>query len=49
MMTGFERCTKKTKRALFLEEMKQVVPWRGLCALIVPHYPKAGNGRPPAG
>ncbi len=49
MMTGFERYTKKTKRALFLEEMEQVVPWRGLCGLIEPHYPKAGNGRPPVG
>jgi len=49
MMTGFERYTKKTKRALFLEEMGQVVPWRELCALIEPHYPKAGNGRPPVG
>jgi transposase, IS5 family len=26
-----------------------VVPWRELCALIEPHYPKAGNGRPPVG
>jgi transposase, IS5 family len=49
MMTGFERYTKRTKRALFLEEMEQVVPWRALCALIEPHYPKAGNGRPPVG
>jgi transposase, IS5 family len=49
MMTGFERYTKKTKRALFLEEMNQVVPWRELCALIEPHYPKTGNGRPPIG
>jgi IS5 family transposase len=49
MMTGFERYTKKTKRALFLEEMEQVVPWRELCALIEPHYPRAGNGRPPVG
>jgi IS5 family transposase len=49
MMTGFERYTKKTKRALFLEEMEQVVPWRELCALIEPYYPKAGNGRPPVG
>jgi len=46
MMTGFERYSKKTKRALFLEEMEQVVPWAELCALIEPHYPKAGNGRP---
>lgn len=49
MMTGFERYTKKTKRALFLEEMDQVVPWAELCAVIEPYYPKAGNGRPPVG
>jgi IS5 family transposase len=49
MMTGFERYTKKTKRALFLEEMEQVVPWGELCGLIEPHYPKAGNGRAPIG
>ena len=49
MTTGFERYTKKTKRALFLEEMEQVVPWRDLCALVEPHYPKAGNGRRPVG
>jgi transposase, IS5 family len=49
MMTGFERYTKKTRRAAFLEEMNQVVPWRELCALVEPHYPKAGSGRPPIG
>src|SRR2546425_8795217 len=49
MMTGFERYTKKTRRAIFLEEMEQVVPWRELCGLIEPHYPKPGNGRPPVG
>jgi hypothetical protein len=49
MMTGFEQYTRKTRRALFLEEMEQVVPWRELCALIEPHYPKPGNGRPPVG
>jgi transposase, IS5 family len=49
MMTGFERYTKKTRRAAFLEEMNQVVPWRELCARIEPHYPKAGSGRPPIG
>ena len=47
MMTGFEQYTKKTKRALFLEEMEQAVPWGELCAMILPHYPKAGNGRQP--
>jgi transposase, IS5 family len=49
MMTGFERYTKKTRRAIFLEEMEQVVPWRELCGLVEPHYPKRGNGRPPVG
>ena len=49
MMTGFERYTKKTRRAMFLEEMEQVVPWGKLCGLVEPHYPKPGNGRPPVG
>ena len=49
MMTGFERYTKKTRRAEFLEEMERVVPWAKLCGLIEPHYPKAGGGRPPVG
>jgi transposase, IS5 family len=47
--SGFERYTKKTRRAEFLEEMEQVVPWAELCALIEPVYPKAGQGRPPVG
>jgi transposase, IS5 family len=34
------------KRALSLEEMEQVVPWRESCSLIEPHYPKlAMDGR----
>ena len=49
MAGGFERYTKKTRRALFLEEMEQVVPWAELCGLIEPVYPKAGNGRPAVG
>jgi IS5 family transposase len=49
MMTGFEQYSKKTRRAVFLEEMEQVVPWRELCALVEPYYPKPGNGRPPVG
>ena len=49
MMNGFERYSKKTLRALFLEEMEQVVPWAKLCALIEPVYPKEGNGRQPVG
>jgi len=49
MANGFEQYAKKTRRALFLEEMEQVVPWAQLRRLIEPHYPKAGNGRPPVG
>ncbi len=49
MTTGFERYTKKTRRAQFLDEMEQVVPWRELTALIEPVYPKEGNGRRPVG
>ena len=45
MMTGFERYGKKTRRAAFLEEMEQVVPWVELCALIEPHYPRVSKGR----
>jgi IS5 family transposase len=26
-----------------------VVPWRELCTLVEPHYPKPGSGRPPVG
>jgi IS5 family transposase len=44
---GFERYAKPTRRAAFLAEMERLVPWRDLCALIEPVYPKAGNGRPP--
>ena len=47
--TGFEKYNKSTRRAAFLAEMDRVVPWSALCELIEPHYPKAGNGRPPIG
>ena len=29
--------------------MDSLVPWAALCEEIAPHYPKAGNGRPPIG
>jgi IS5 family transposase len=47
--TGFERYGKTTRRAAFLAEMEQVVPWADMCALIEPFYPKPGNGRPSYG
>jgi IS5 family transposase len=46
-VAGFERYAKTTRRAAFLAEMEAIVPWKRLCALIAPHYPKPGNGRPP--
>ena len=46
---GFERYGKRTRRAEFLSEMERVVPWAELVALVKPHYPKEGNGRPPVG
>lgn len=41
--------SKTTRRERFLAEMDAVIPWKRLIALIEPHYPKAGNGRPPIG
>jgi len=45
----YERYRKPTKRDVFLATMEQIVPWAALCEVIEPHYPKAGNGRPPVG
>ena len=46
---GFERYRKLPRREAFLAQMEAVVPWAELGALIEPHYPKPGNGRPPIG
>jgi len=46
---SFEKYRKPTKRELFLAEMEQIVPWKELCALLEPFYPKEGKGRPPIG
>lgn len=45
--SGFAKHPKKTRKAVFLGEMDQVVPWQRLVALIAPHYPKPGKGRRP--
>eukprot|EP01036_Dinobryon_divergens_P058207 gene58207-77672_t len=45
----FERYRKPTRRGVFLAAMDWMVPWAELCAVIEPHYPKAGKGRPPVG
>ncbi len=46
---GFEKYGKTTRRAQFLAQMDQVVPWAEVCALIEPVYPKLSElgGRPP--
>lgn len=46
---GFEQHRLATRRDVFLSTMEQIVPWSALCAVIEPHYPKAGRGRPPVG
>jgi IS5 family transposase len=46
---GFDRYAKQTKRAAFLGEMEQVVPWAALCSLVEPFYPKGETGRRPFG
>ena len=46
---GFEVHGRATRKAEFLARMEALVPWDAFCALIEPHYPKAGNGRPPRG
>ena len=47
--SGFEQYRKPTRRDEFLQTMETIVPWAALCEVIEPHYPKAGNGRPPIG
>ena len=46
---SFENYRKPTRRDEFLRTMEAIVPWFILCEVIEPHYPKAGNGRPPIG
>ena len=44
---GFDAHSKTTRKASFLARMDKLMPWAALASLIEPHYPKAGNGRPP--
>ncbi len=46
---GFEKHARATRKAEFLARMESLMPWGEFCALIEPHYPKSGNGRPPVG
>jgi len=43
----YENKKKKTRREQFLEEMDRVIPWEELLQVIMPYYPRAGNGRQP--
>jgi len=45
----FEQYRRTTRRDKFLSTMEHLVPWSELCAVIEPHYPRAGKGRPPVG
>jgi IS5 family transposase len=46
----FEQYRKPTRRERFLADMDKIIPWRELCDVIEPFYPKAeGAGRPPIG
>ena len=45
----YEQYRRPTKRDAFLATMEQIVPWAALSEVIEPHYPRAGNGRPPVG
>ena len=44
---GLNLSTRRTRKAVFLDEMNLVVPWAELLSLIVPHAPRAKTGRPP--
>ncbi|MEB1941265.1 MULTISPECIES: IS5 family transposase [Xanthomonas] len=46
---GFEQYRRPTRRDVFLARMETLVPWVALCAVIAPHYPRAGKGRHPVG
>jgi transposase, IS5 family len=44
---GLDLSTKRTRKREFLDEMRRVVPWSRLIALIEPYYPAGKTGRPP--
>jgi IS5 family transposase len=47
---GFEKFRKPTRREHALRQLDERVPWKKLCDLIEPFYPKGGKpGRPPVG
>lgn len=44
---GLNLSTRRTRKAVFLDEMNLVVPWTELLSLIAPHAPRAKTGRTP--
>ena len=44
---GLNLSKRRTRKAVFLDEMNLVVPWSELLALIAPRAPRAKTGRPP--
>ena len=48
-VAGFDKHSRATRKAASLARMETLVPWAEFCTLIEPHYPKAGDGRPPVG
>jgi IS5 family transposase len=44
---GLNQSTRRTRKAVFLDEMNRVAPWTELLALLAPHAPRAKTGRPP--
>src|SRR3974390_1901482 len=48
-LTGFEKYGKTTRRAQFLADMDQIIPWPELAAAVSTAYPKVSEngGRPP--
>ncbi len=44
---GLNLSKRRTRKAVFLDEMNLVVPWTELLVLIAPHAPRAKTGRPP--
>ena len=51
VINGFEQYRKKTRKAVFLEQMDEILPWTELCKAIEPFYPNASplGGRPTVG
>ena len=48
-LSDYEYSTSKrvTRRQRFLEQLDARIPWEAWEALVEPHYPRPGNGRPP--